>query len=51
MIIDRILGVPPGSVEIIGSLDYLRSLFVAWNKKPKVRGLGPERSKTAQPQI
>jgi AcrR family transcriptional regulator len=37
LIIDRILGVPPGSVELIGSFDYLKSLLMAWNRKPKVR--------------
>ncbi len=34
-IVDRILGLPPGSVELIGSLEYLKALIVAWNKKPK----------------
>ena len=37
LIIDRTLSVAPGSVEIIGSLDYLKSLFEAWNRKPKVK--------------
>ncbi|MDE2135297.1 MAG: TetR/AcrR family transcriptional regulator [Alphaproteobacteria bacterium] len=32
-IVDRILGLPPGSVELIGSIDYLKALIVAWNKK------------------
>lgn len=29
-IIDRILGVPPGSVQLIGSKAYLRTLIAAW---------------------
>jgi hypothetical protein len=31
-IIDRILGLEPGSVEVIGSEADLRALLVAWNK-------------------
>ncbi len=32
-IVDRILGLPPGSVELIGSIDYLKALIEAWNTK------------------
>ncbi len=30
-IIDRVLGVPKGSIQISGSLEYLKTLIVAWN--------------------
>ncbi len=30
-IIDRVLGVPKGSVQISGSIEYLKALIVAWN--------------------
>lgn len=30
-VIDRVLGVPKGSVQISGSLEYLKALIVAWN--------------------
>ena len=33
LIIDRILGLPPGSVDLVGSVDYLRALLLAWNRK------------------
>ena len=29
--IDRLLGLPPGSVQLIGSEDYLRTMLAAWN--------------------
>jgi hypothetical protein len=31
-IIDRILGLRPGSVDVIGSVDDLRAMVVAWNQ-------------------
>jgi AcrR family transcriptional regulator len=31
-IVDRILGLSPGSVELSGSFEYLRSLVEAWNR-------------------
>ena len=33
LIIDRILGLPPGSMDLAGSVDYLRALLLAWNRK------------------
>jgi AcrR family transcriptional regulator len=32
--IDRILGLPAGSVDLAGSLDYLKTLILAWNRSP-----------------
>ena len=37
LIVDRILGVPPGSVDIAGSLGYIKALLAAWNSKPKAK--------------
>jgi AcrR family transcriptional regulator len=37
LIIDRILGLPPGSVELVDSVDYVKTILVAWNRKPKVK--------------
>lgn len=31
-IVDRILGLPIGSVELVGSSEFIRSLIVAWNR-------------------
>ena len=33
--IDRILGVPPGSVEIVGSLDFVKTMLTAWNREAR----------------
>jgi hypothetical protein len=33
--IDRILSLPPGSIQLAGSDDYIRSLVVAWNAPPR----------------
>ncbi|MFI4974353.1 MAG: TetR/AcrR family transcriptional regulator [Caulobacterales bacterium] len=33
--IDRILGVPPGSVELVGSVEFLKTLIVVWNQTPE----------------
>jgi AcrR family transcriptional regulator len=32
--IDRILALPPGSIQLAGSDDYIRALVVAWNAPP-----------------
>jgi AcrR family transcriptional regulator len=32
--IDRILGLPPGSIQLAGSDDYIRSIIVAWQATP-----------------
>jgi AcrR family transcriptional regulator len=32
--IDRLLGLPPGSVELMGSVDYLKTLIAAWYATP-----------------
>ena len=32
--IDRVLGLPPGSVQLVGSLDYLRTIMAAWVAAP-----------------
>jgi hypothetical protein len=34
-IIDRILGLPPGSIQLAGSDDYIRSMIVAWQATPR----------------
>jgi AcrR family transcriptional regulator len=41
-IIDRILGLPAGSVELMGSVDELRTLIIAWIQIPEAgdRALG-----------
>jgi AcrR family transcriptional regulator len=31
LMVDRILGVAPGSVQLLGSVEYLKTLIVAWN--------------------
>jgi hypothetical protein len=28
--VDRVLGLPPGSIEILGSEDYIRALIQGW---------------------
>ncbi len=32
--IDRVLGLAPGSIQLIGSIDYLRSIMAAWVAAP-----------------
>jgi len=34
-IIDRILGLPPGSIQLAGSDDFIRSMIVAWQATPQ----------------
>jgi AcrR family transcriptional regulator len=34
LMIDRILGVPPGSVQILGSVAYVRTMLTSWNEGP-----------------
>jgi len=48
LIIDRILGLPPGSVELVGSVDYLKTILVAWNQNLNVKEVRQKRS-TAVP--
>ena len=38
--IDRILGLPPGSIQLAGSDDFIRSMIVAWQAAPW-QGAGP----------
>ena len=32
--IDRILGLPPGSIQLAGSDDFIRSMIAAWRAAP-----------------
>jgi len=41
--IDRILGVPPGSVQILGSVDYIKAML-AWNAKYAAETASPNKS-------
>jgi AcrR family transcriptional regulator len=39
--IDRVLGLAPGSIQLIGSIDYLRSIMAAWVAAPAPRPVTP----------
>jgi AcrR family transcriptional regulator len=51
LIIDRILGVEPGSVDLVGSLDYIKALLTAWNSKQKTKKHRPASLGTDSPAL